>query len=246
MPGFKETYIIDESDEYWGFKSWNDFFARKLKRDVRPVHGIKDPNTIVSACESTPYRLDKDPKFRDTFWIKGQPYSLQHMLNNEPIAKSFVGGTVYQAFLSTMNYHRWHVPVDGTIKKAYVAKGAYYAEALSEGYDPTGDVHSQSYLTNVANRAIIIIEAKSAFVGTVAFIAVGMAEIASVEIDVSEGDEVKKGDPMGTFKFGGSSYVMLFQKDVNIKFVVDPIPKKPALQLVNTRIAEVYPPGFGQ
>jgi len=30
----------------------------------------------------------------------------------------FVGGTVYQAFLSALNYHRWHAPVAGTIVRA--------------------------------------------------------------------------------------------------------------------------------
>ena len=71
--------------------------------------------------------------------IKSQPYSLQHMLNNEPIAESFVGGTVYQNFLTIREYHRWHVPVDGTIQKAYVAEGSYYAQALSVGYSLTFD-----------------------------------------------------------------------------------------------------------
>jgi len=28
--------------------------------------------------------------------------------------KDFVGGTVYQAYLSAENYHRWHSPVSGT------------------------------------------------------------------------------------------------------------------------------------
>ncbi len=30
------------------------------------------------------------------FWLKGQPYSLQNMMDFDPLAKQFVGGTVYQ------------------------------------------------------------------------------------------------------------------------------------------------------
>ncbi len=35
--------------------------------------------------------------------------------NKEYIAEHFTGGTVYQAFLSALSYHRWHAPVDGII-----------------------------------------------------------------------------------------------------------------------------------
>jgi phosphatidylserine decarboxylase len=39
--------------------------------------------------------------------------------NKEHLAKHFVGGTVYQAFLSALFYHRWHAPVDGVIEDIY-------------------------------------------------------------------------------------------------------------------------------
>ena len=172
---------------------------------------------------------------------KVSPTACNSCSNNEPIAKSFVGGTIYQYFLSTYEYHRWHVPVDGTVRKAYVAEGSYYAEALSEHFDDTGDTASQSYLTNVDNRAIIYIKADNPLIGVVAVVMVGMAEIAGLKLGVHEGQNVKKGEPMGTFEFGGSSYVMCFQRGVNIDFIVDPIPEKPHLIKVNSKVAKVYP-----
>ena len=116
MENFEETYKIDRGDQkYWGFVSWNDFFSRGLK----PVPEDADVYTIVATCDAIPYRIctGNDVKFHSTFWIKSQPYSLQHTLNNEPIAESFVGGTIYQYYLTVTHYHRWHVPVDGTIQK---------------------------------------------------------------------------------------------------------------------------------
>lgn len=254
MDDFTSTYVIaDPEDQYWGFKSWNDFFARRLQPGVRPVETAKSTSTVTSPCESTPYLLRRDVRLRDTFWIKSQPYSVQHLFNNDPLLETFGGGTIYQAFLSTFNYHRWHIPVDGTVIKAYVAKGSYYAEALSMGFDPTGDTYSQSYLTNVANRAIIFIKADNEALGLVAFVAIGMAEIANCKIDVYEGQKVKKGDDMGTFLFGGSSFVLCFEKGVPVEFVVGPIPEdpetyaaaarndeEPELVLVNKQIARVY------
>lgn len=56
----------------------------------------------------------------DDFWLKDNKYSLLDMFggikyNKEYLAEHFVGGTVYQAFLSALSYHRWHAPVDGII-----------------------------------------------------------------------------------------------------------------------------------
>jgi phosphatidylserine decarboxylase len=87
-----------------------------------------------------------------------QPYSLADMLAHDDSAGQFTGGTVYQAFLSATNYHRWHSPVAGTIVRAFVVEGTYYSEADSEGADAVEPMNSQSYLAQVAARAVILIQ----------------------------------------------------------------------------------------
>lgn len=72
-----------------------------------------DDRVIVNAWESAPYRVATDVKRHAKFWIKAQPYSLMHMLAHDELSEKFVGGTVYQAFLSAKSYHRWHAPVNG-------------------------------------------------------------------------------------------------------------------------------------
>ena len=81
-----------------------------------------DDKVIVSACESTPYGISVDVQGQDRFWIKSQPYSLEDMLANDESVEELVGGTVYQAFLSAFNYHRWHSPVAGAIVRAFVVE----------------------------------------------------------------------------------------------------------------------------
>ena len=137
-----EQYEHDPQDEHWGFASWNDFFTRRFKDGERPVASPDDDKVIVSACESTPYGISTDVKRQDRFWIKSQPYSLQDMLANDDSVDQFVGGTVYQAFLSATNYHRWHSPVAGTIVRAFVQEGTYYSEADSEGTDAVEPMNS--------------------------------------------------------------------------------------------------------
>ena len=110
-----EQYEHDPADPHWGFTSWNDFFTRRFRDGERPVAAPEDNDVIVAACESTPFSIRTNVKRRDEFWLKTQPYSLEEMLANDVAVEEFVGGTVYQAFLSATNYHRWHSPVTGTI-----------------------------------------------------------------------------------------------------------------------------------
>lgn len=91
------------------------------------------------------------------------------MMDNDPLAEQFVGGTIYQAFLSALSYHRWHSPVSGTVVKTRLIEGTYYSETLSEGSDPAGPNDSQGYIAEVATRALIFIEADDPAIGLMCF-----------------------------------------------------------------------------
>jgi phosphatidylserine decarboxylase len=232
-----EQFVHDPSDEHWGFASWNDFFTRRLKDGARPVASPDEDKVIVNACEATPYRIATGLKRLDRFWIKSQPYSLQDMLANDDSVDQFVGGTVYQAFLSARNYHRWHSPVAGTIVKAFVQPGTYYSEADSEGRDAINPPTSQSYLAHVAVRAIVLIDADDPVVGLVAFVAIGMSEVSSCLITTVGGQHVAKGEELGYFQFGGSTHCLLFRPGVIAEFspAVLPEPDNPDAPVVRVR-----------
>lgn len=85
-----------------GFRSWDDFFTRTFKNDVRPVVNADDPNVIANACESAPFRIARNVPLKNKFWIKGQPYSLLDLLHNDPWTSKFEGGTIYQAFFKRL------------------------------------------------------------------------------------------------------------------------------------------------
>ena len=222
-----EQFEHDPQDERWGFASWNDFFTRRFKDGARPVASPDDDKVIVSACESTPYRIATGVQRQDRFWIKSQPYSLQDMLANDDSIDQFVGGTVYQAYLTAMNYHRWHSPVAGTIVRAFVEQGTYYSEAVSESWDALQPPDSQPYLAHVAVRAIILIEADDPVIGLVAFVAVGIGEISSCIIDtnITPGYHVEKGEELGYFQFGGSTYCLVFGPGAIAGFTLAAIPQ---------------------
>lgn len=224
-----KQYIYDPNDKRnWGFQSWNDFFTRRLSELGKKEHPVGEG--IVSSCDSQVYAIKENVKLQDWFWVKSQPYSLRDMLTDDDAkpdedhvgkyVEPFIGGTVFQAFLSAVKYHWWHSPVTGKILRAYVKQGTYYSEAESEGMDPAGPNDSQGYITHVATRAIIFIEAEDPAIGLICMMAVGMAEVSSCVITIEPGAFIKKGDELGYFQYGGSTYCLIFQPGVIEEFKV--------------------------
>ena len=216
MPNFVEDFKCNPNESHYGFTSWDDFFTREFRDGVRPVASPDDNSVVVNPCEAAPYRIAENVKRHDTFWIKSQPYSLDLMLANDPLADKFVGGTVYQAHQNSLSYHRWHSPVSGKVVKAFLQDGTYYSESIAASFSHNRE--SQAYMSAVATRAIFFIEADNPDIGLMVFLAIGMAEVSTCEITVFEGEFVKKGQQIGMFHFGGSSHCLIFQPGVNVTF----------------------------
>ncbi|KAL8702433.1 MAG: hypothetical protein Q9201_004408 [Fulgogasparrea decipioides] len=222
---FEQLYKCpDPSKPALGFKSWDAFFLREFQDGVRPIASPDETDVVVNACESTPYRLEKNVQLYDSFWLKGQPYSLADMLNDPDVAAPFVNGTVYQAFLPALSYHRWHAPVSGKVISTTHVPGTYYSENIEQGFanpegpDLVAPNNSQAYLAEVATRAIIIIEADNAKIGRMAGVFIGMCEVSSCEFCVESGQHIVKGQQIGTFHYGGSSHCLVFRPQTDLVF----------------------------
>lgn len=131
------------------------------------------------------------------------------MLAHDQLAGQFVGCTVYQAFLCALSYHRWHSPVSGRIIKVYIVDRTYYSEppftTLEEHHSASSDDINagQEYLSALATRALIFIEASNPDIGHICVMPVGMVEVSICDIIVVEGQDVKKGDQLGNGKSSG-------------------------------------------
>lgn len=230
--GFEHVFKCTPGIPYLGYTSWDDFFARALKPGVRVVEFPDNPNIINAPCESKLYKIAHGVREFDTFWLKGEPYSLNHMLNQDPdYAKEFEGGTVFQGYLDVTSYHRWHSPVTGVIKKIVRVEGTYFAQSPAllgelplDPDDPKFDhylppfLRSLAFLTSVATRALVFIESSNPLIGLMCSIAIGMTEISTCEVTVGEGQEITKGDQLGLFHFGGSLDTLVFRAGTNITF----------------------------
>ncbi|KAJ0336743.1 hypothetical protein COL922a_007583 [Colletotrichum nupharicola] len=177
------------------------------------------------------------------------------MLGDEGKAQQFLGGTVYQAFLSADSYHNWHAPVSGSYTECpKIINGAYYSEPLMWGFSPDkgiahpdigADALSQSYISAVAKRGVAYIQADNPDIGLMAIVMIGMAEVSSVDF-FDKPNGFKKGDKIGRFHFGGSTHCLIFGPNVKLSFNLDAIPN-PGVQNpgspihVLSRLATVNP-----
>ncbi|KAH6605069.1 phosphatidylserine decarboxylase [Trichoderma cornu-damae] len=235
---FEQIFECDPKGDptHWGFKSWDDFFVRKFRNmdQLRPVAFKAQPEWVANSCESKPFALQSNVKDHDSFWLKGQAYSVHEMLHGHEYADEFVGGTVYQAFLSATSYHRWNSPVSGEVVHAQVVDGTYFSEptitgfASPDGPDPASPDRAQGYISHIATRAIVFIKAPQP-IGLMAAIYIGMADVSSCEI-LEKFDAknlpatVEKGEEIGMFHHGGSTHCLLFRQGVNLAFVTGAIP----------------------
>jgi phosphatidylserine decarboxylase len=203
-----------------GYDSWNSFFIRQYVPGARPFKG--DARTQVNVgCETGPWTYENNVPLKADFWIKDVNYSLVDLLGGrEDLAKLFEGGQIYQGYLSATHYHRWRAPLDGTVERAWVEPGTYFAQrpGQPEGVGTWDGMETQPYLGHVAARAIFILKHETC--GYVALICIGMGEVSTCFIEpqfVVDGHNAKpvkitRGTEIGRFEFGGSTHVMIFQR----------------------------------
>ncbi|KAM0454934.1 hypothetical protein ACHAPV_008075 [Trichoderma viride] len=235
---FEQIFKCDPvgDPKHWGFKSWDSFFIREFRNmdQIRPVAFKDQPQWVANSCESKPFALQSNVQEYDSFWLKGQAYSVNEMLHGHKNADQFVGGTVYQAFLSATSYHRWNSPVSGKVVHTEVVDGTYFSEPTITGFSaPDGPDRAapdlaQGYISHIATRAIFFIQAPEP-IGLMAAIYIGMADVSSCDIlDKFSGKNlpatVEKGEEIGTFHHGGSTHCLLFRPGVNLAFVTGAIP----------------------
>jgi len=202
------------------WKTFNEFFARYLKSpDARPISSPNDSAAVVSPADSVPqgvWAIDENSNIRVDGGLRvklATYYSIKELLGEKSQYKdAFANGILTHTFLNVNDYHRYHFAVGGIIKEKKIISENVALEVdwnpEQEKYvpiDSTGWQFSQT-------RGYVIVDTGK--YGLVALIPMGMAQVSSVnfEDDVQVGSTHKKGDMLGNFLFGGSDFIMLFQK----------------------------------
>jgi phosphatidylserine decarboxylase len=226
QPAFEQNKLVefvipDRNAPHWGFASFNAYFHRQIQSALRPIAEPNNPKVIVSPNDGSVVKWERNVQASARFWLKGQPYSLHDMLRGHHLDR-FVGGDVFQSFLSGADYHRWRAPIAGTVRHVEKVDGLMFSDAESAGVDTTAATFSQGYEASVNTRGLVFIESPDPIVGMVCVMPIGITEISSIRFEVAVGQEVKKGDELGRFSYGGSSMAVVFQKGAIDRFTVPP------------------------
>ncbi|KAI3620409.1 hypothetical protein CBS9595_002376 [Malassezia furfur] len=194
---------VDEmADPVESFATFNEFFCRKIKMELRPVDDPDDARTLVSCADC---RLMAFPTVdRATkLWVKGRNFSVPKLLGQRYGGASSVPLSLIIFRLAPQDYHRFHVPVDGVVGEPDWAEGEYYT-VNPMGIRSTIDVFGE-------NKRVVIPILTEEF-GMVYITAIGAMMVGSILLSVTPGQRVKRGDELGYFKFGGSTLVLLAEE----------------------------------
>ncbi|CAA0807311.1 Phosphatidylserine decarboxylase proenzyme 2 [Striga hermonthica] len=185
------------------FKTFNEFFIRELKPGARPIADLECDDIAVCAadCRLTAFTTVADST---RFWIKGRKFSVQGLLGTDVCSDSFIDGSLVIFRLAPQDYHRFHVPVSGTIEKFVEIPGCLYT------VNPIA-VNSKYCNVFTENKRVVSLISTKEF-GKVAFVSIGATMVGSITFSKNKGDYVKKGDEFGYFSFGGSTVICVFEK----------------------------------
>jgi phosphatidylserine decarboxylase len=185
------------------FKSFNEFFYRALKPDARPCSAPEDPRVIVSPadCRSVVFNTIDSAQ---AIWVKGREFSLQRLLGDAypEDAKRYVGGSLGIFRLAPQDYHRFHIPVDGVMDEPKTIEGEYYT---------VNPMAIRSSLDVYGENVRVIVPIDSVAHGRVMVICVGAMMVGSTVITRKAGEQVKRAEELGYFKFGGSTLLLLVE-----------------------------------
>jgi phosphatidylserine decarboxylase len=225
-------------DEYMkppsGYLTFNQFFARHVKPGMRPIAGLRDNSILVSPADSTFvgwWQIGENSSIyvqgekNGIVESKGLQWSIHELLQDSDYADRFRGGIFAHSFLNTFDYHRWHTPVQGKILEARVIQGQAYLDVdmnqvLVDG-EPVNHLNALdgTGYQFVQTRGLVVIDSP---IGLVACLPMGMAQVSSVVITAEVGVTLHKGEELGYFQFGGSDFVMVFERSSNVQLITQP------------------------
>ena len=185
------------------YESFNAFFTRRIKQENRPFD--RDKNSFISPCDGklTVYEIDENCEFE----IKNFKYNVQTLLKNEELAKKYYGGYCVVIRLAVEDYHRYFY-IDDCYKENNVKiKGRLHT------VQPYALSKRKVFTEN--SREYTVMHTEN--FGDVTQVEVGALMVGRIVNNHQEGN-FKRSEEKGKFEFGGSTIVLLIEKD---KVVLD-------------------------
>lgn len=194
----QENQIDMSQYEQVRYRSYNDFFTRKIRPGMRPLP--KDPNILFSPCDCkvSVYPLDKE----GSFVVKDTEYTAASLLRSKKIAGHFCNGYAVVLRLTVDDYHRYCYIDDGIKSDNFFIPGIYHT------VNPIANDHVKIYKENAREFTMM----KTKHFGNVVQVEVGALMVGRIK-NHHEAGNMRRGEEKGYFEFGGSTIVLLLQKD---------------------------------
>ena len=199
------------------YKTFNAFFSRPLIPSARPINYNADAVTYPVDGKISQFGKIED-KF--LFQAKNHYYTTEVLLADAKEAAAFQNGDFITIYLSPKDYHRVHIPFDGTLDKMIHVPGDLFSvNPFNAKHIPELFARNERVVcyfnTSIGRMAIVFVGATivrsiaTAWAGTVAPNKnkdISIYEYAARNLSFPKGSEI------GKF-FMGSTVICLFEKD---------------------------------
>ena len=172
--------------------SFNDFFIREIKQGKRNIE-----DKLIAVCDSklSIYKIDENLKFN----IKNSIYTVEELIGEN---REYKYALVFR--LCVDDYHHYVFPDDGKVVRNKHIDGKLHT------VQPIAHKKYKVYHEN--DRDITFLECDN--LGDVCYIEVGALLIGKI-VNLKK-NNFKKGEEKGHFEFGGSTVIMLINKEINL------------------------------
>lgn len=197
-PFMKKSGIDLSEYEMTDYRSFNEFFTRKIKTECRKMDWEK--KHLIAPCDSklSVYPINQSARFV----IKDTEYSMESLLRSRKLAKHYEGGQLLVFRLAVDDYHRYCYVDDGLKSKNYRIPGVFHT------VNPLANDVYPIYKENTREFSIL----KSQNFGRILMMEVGALLVGRI-VNYHERKEVKRGEEKGRFEFGGSTVILCLEKN---------------------------------
>lgn len=184
-----------ESD---GFTCFNDCFTRKIKDGLRPIPG--DVSVLFAPCDGllSAYNISEDTVIP----VKQSEFNLSSLLKNEELAKKYNNGICLVFRLCVDHYHRYSYPASGVKSENIYIPGRFHTVR------PIALENRPVFCENSREYTVI----KTENFGDILQMEVGAMLVGKIRNHHGVG-QVSRGDEKGMFLYGGSTIIMLLEKN---------------------------------
>lgn len=198
QPFIRRSHIDMSQYESVRYHSYNEFFSRQIQTECRPIDA--DPVHLIAPCDS---KLTVLPISRDLhFTLKHTDYTTTSLLKNTALAKKYEDGYVLIFRLTVDDYHRYCYIADGEKDENVRIDGVLHTvNPIANDYFPIYHENSREYC--VLHTGVF---------GDVVTMEVGALLVGRI-VNHHDHAQVSRGQEKGFFQFGGSTVVLLIEKN---------------------------------